>query len=154
MTSPDTADDTVRRLRVCADALRAARPMLALSTGLSIVAAAGIGLAGTIAAVIALAFWAATLAIGVIAQWAGFRVAFDARLFANLADDAAAGRLDLARFDATMTALRLMPRAKAGRGLDVRCQGALDLARMLATIVVMQAVFVVIAGFMLQGGLG
>ncbi|MET0731508.1 MAG: hypothetical protein ABW054_00415, partial [Casimicrobiaceae bacterium] len=93
----DAEQDTARQLRLCADALHAARSMVVLSTGLSIVAAIGVALAGLVAGTTAIAFWSATLAIGIFAQWIGFRVSFDARLFARLADEAAAGALDLAR---------------------------------------------------------
>jgi hypothetical protein len=152
MSAVDTAQDTACQLRLCADALRSARSMLALSTGLSIVAAIGVALAGLMAGTTAIAFWSATLAIGGVAQWIGFRVALDARLFARLADEADAGALDLVRFDAAMGALKLMSPAKAGRDPDVRCRGALDLVRMLGTIVVMQSVFTVIASASLHGG--
>jgi hypothetical protein len=148
----DVPQDIAHRLRLCADALRAARSMLVLSTGLSIVAATGVALAGLIAATTAIAIWSATLAIGLLAQWVGFRIAFDARLFARLADEADSGALDLARFDATMAALKLMPRGKAGRDADARCRGALDLVRGLGMIVVMQAIFTVVAGASLHGG--
>ena len=137
----DAEHDTARQLRLCADALHSARSMVVLSTGLSIVAAIGVALAGLVAGTTAIAFWSATLAIGIFAQWIGFRVAFDARLFARLADEAAAGALDLARFDATMGALGLMPPDKAGRDSDARCRGALDLVRTLGLIAVMQVVF-------------
>ena len=49
MTTAGTPHDDARMLRLCADALRAARTLLALSTGLSIVAAVGVALAGIIA---------------------------------------------------------------------------------------------------------
>ena len=144
--------DTARQLRLCADALHSARSMVVLSTGLSIVAAIGVALAGVVAGTTAIAFWSATLAIGIFAQWIGFRVAFDARLFARLPDEAAAGALDLTRFDATMGALGLMPRDRAGRDADARCRGALDLVRTLSLIVVMQVVFAGVAGATLHGG--
>ena len=153
MAAPDAAQDaSAHQLRLCADALRSAHSMVVLSTGLSIVAAIGVALAGLIAGTTATAFWAATLALGIIAQWIGFRVAFDARLFARLADEAAAGALDLAGFDASMSALGLMPRDKAGRDAGARCRGALGLVRMLGMIVVLQALFTIIAGATLHGG--
>jgi hypothetical protein len=152
MSAVDAPQHVAHRFRLCADALRAARSMLLLSTGLSVVAAVGVALAGLVAGTTAIAFWSATLAIGLLAQWIGFRIAFDARLFARLADEADSGALDLARFDATMGALKLMPRDKAGRDADARCRGALDLVRALGMIVVMQAVLTVVAGASLHGG--
>ena len=65
--------------------------------------------------------------------------------------DAAQGRLDLARFDATMPRLKLMPRAKAGRGTDVRCRGALGLFRALGGAVVIQGTLVMLGGVALAG---
>jgi hypothetical protein len=151
MAAEALEQDDAQRLRICADALRAARSMRALSTGLSIVAAGGGAVAAVSAAMLAIAFWSAALAIGVIAQWVGFRVAFDARLFARLADDAKTGTLDLARFDAAMSALGLMPIDKVGRSVDARCKGALALLRALGIVIVVQAVLVVVAGVALRG---
>ncbi|HET9047130.1 MAG TPA: hypothetical protein VFO33_09240, partial [Casimicrobiaceae bacterium] len=134
-----------------ADALRATRSLLALSTGLSIVAAVGVTIAAMIAGTLAIAVWSAALAIGVVAQWVGYRVVFDARLFARLADAAARGALDMARFDAAMSALRLLPIDKAGRSVDARCKGALALLRALGIIVVVQAIVIAVAGVALRG---
>ena len=56
----DAEQDTARQLRLCADALHSARSMVVLSTGLSIVAAIGVALAGLVAGTTAIAFWSAT----------------------------------------------------------------------------------------------
>ena len=152
MSSAIVVADVARQLRICSDALGAARPLLALSTGLSVVAAAGVALAGAIAGMTAVAFWAATLALGVLAHWAGFRVRFDAALFARLADEAQRVSLDLVPFDDAMARLGLLRADKAGRDVAARCRGALTLLRALALIVVMQAVVLVLAGARLAGG--
>ena len=151
MAEGASEQDDAQRLRICADALRATRSLLALSTGLSIVAAAGVTVAAMIAGTLAIAVWSAALAIGVVAQWVGYRIVFDARLFARLADEATRGAFDIARFDAAMSALRLLPVDKTGRSVDARCKGALALLRALGIIVVVQAIVIAVAGVALRG---
>ena len=57
---------------------------------------------------------------GVVELFFASRVRFDGRLFSRLATDAADDRLDLAAFDAALTALRLMPEGQVDRRIADR----------------------------------
>ena len=146
--------DALRQLALCSDALCAARTLRALTTGLSVVAAAGMALAGFVGGVPAMALWTVTLGLGALAQWLAYRIAFDAALFSRLADEGEGrrGELDLAAFDRAMLALGLLPAAKAGRDVGTRCRGALTLLRALGVAVVMQIVLIIIAAVQLHYG--
>jgi hypothetical protein len=144
--------DALRQLALCSDALCAARTLRALTTGLSVIAAAGMALAGFVGGVPAMALWTVTLGLGALAQWLAYRIAFDAALFSRLADEGRRGELDLAAFDRAMLALGLLPAAKAGRDVGTRCRGALTLLRALGVAVVMQIVLVIIAAVQLHYG--
>jgi hypothetical protein len=151
-TATTEAADALRQLTLCSEALRAARTMRALTTGLSVVAAAGMAVAGLLAGVPAMAFWTVTLGLGALAQWLAFRIAFDAALFGRLADDGRRGQLDLAGFDRAMQSLGMLPAAKVGRDVAARCRGALTLLRALGVVVVMQIVLIIIAAVQLHYG--
>jgi len=144
--------DALRQLALCSDALCAARTLRALTTGLSVIAAAGMALAGFVGGVPAMALWTVTLGLGALAQWLAYRIAFDAALFSRLADEGRRGQLDLAAFDRAMLALGLLPAAKAGRDVGTRCRGALTLLRALGVAVVMQIVLIIIAAVQLHYG--
>jgi len=144
--------DALRQLALCSDALCAARTLRALTTGLSVIAAAGMALAGFVGGVPAMALWTVTLGLGALAQWLAYRIAFDAALFSRLADEGRRGELDLAAFDRAMLALGLLPAAKAGRDVGTRCRGALTLLRALGVAVVMQIVLIIIAAVQLHFG--
>jgi len=144
--------DALRQLALCSDALCAARTLRALTTGLSVIAAAGMVLAGFLGGVPAMALWTVTLGLGALAQWLAYRIAFDAALFSRLADEGRRGELDLAAFDRAMLALGLLPAAKAGRDVGTRCRGALTLLRALGVAVVMQIVLIIIAAVQLHYG--
>ena len=144
--------DALRQLALCSDALCAARTLRALTTGLSVIAAAGMALAGFLGGVPAMALWTVTLGLGALAQWLAYRIAFDAALFSRLADEGRRGELDLAAFDRAMLALGLLPAAKAGRDVGTRCRGALTLLRALGVAVVMQIVLIIIAAVQLHYG--
>lgn len=81
------------------------------------------------------------LALG---QWLGLRLTLDADLFADLVRDP-----NLAGFDAAMTGLRLMPKAKAGRSMAARIAGVRRLARLLGLVLAVQVALLV--GFLLFG---
>jgi len=144
--------DALRQLALCSDALCAARTLRALTTGLSVIAAAGMALAGFVGGVPAMALWTVTLGLGALAQWLAYRIAFDAALFSRLADEGRRGELDLAAFDRALLALGLLPAAKAGRDVGTRCRGALTLLRALGVAVVMQIVLIIIAAVQLHYG--
>jgi hypothetical protein len=57
---------------------------------------------------------------GVVEMFFASRVRFDGRLFARLAIEAADDRLDLAAFDAALSALRLMPDGQVDRRIADR----------------------------------
>jgi len=117
------------RLLACAHLLEQGKRLDQLSTVLS-----GVALAGALlAAVHYHALWMAallalTLLIGAVEKYWAIRVAFDAGLFARMAeaDDLAAATVQL---DDGLTGLGLMPAANAGRDWTLRCQGALGLLR-------------------------
>jgi len=151
-TAAAEAANALRQLTLCSLALRAGRTMRALTTGLSVVAAAGMALAGLPAGVPAMAFLTVTLGLGALAQWLAFRIAFDAALFGRLADESRRGQLDLAGFDRAMQSLGMLPAAKAGRDVAARCRGALTLLRALGVVVVMQIVLIIIAAVQFHYG--
>jgi hypothetical protein len=57
---------------------------------------------------------------GVVELFFASRVRFDGRMFARLATEAADDRLDLAAFDAALSALRLMPEGQVDRRIAER----------------------------------
>jgi hypothetical protein len=61
---------------------------------------------------------------GVAQLYFALRVGFDAALFRDLADAAVAGTLELAKLDAALTTMGLLPPDKAGRPLEQRVAGA------------------------------
>jgi hypothetical protein len=95
--------------------LRAAQTIDWLSTGLTLIAAAGIvlGHGSRIPAI-------ATVVLGVIAKLFGVRIAFDARLF----EDVAAERVSTSGLDSALGALELAPPDTAHRPWSDRCRGA------------------------------
>jgi len=85
----------------------------------------------------------AVVVLGLAEFWLAARVAVDADLFASLA-----GADDLARFDAAMQRLGLMPAGKAGRPIEARIAGALRLLKLQAALMLLQIV-AVFAGMVL-----
>ncbi len=74
------------------------------------------------------------ISLGLIAFWLAVRIEFDARIFDALAE----GRLSLDAFDSAALALRIMPKEKTGRPLELRCRGAPRLVLVLGAILVIQ----------------
>src|SRR6187551_1409381 len=86
MTLSDTIDDALAwRLRLTAGALAAVGTIDTLSTGLTLIAAGGIGVAlwHSVPA-LALAFLAAQVIVGLAAKWIAVRVRFDGVVFTEL----------------------------------------------------------------------
>ncbi|HEV7768198.1 MAG TPA: hypothetical protein VGQ76_24565 [Thermoanaerobaculia bacterium] len=105
------------QILVTARLLEAARTIDLLSTGLTLIAAFGVkNIAGV-----------AVIAPGVVAKLYGFRVAFDARLFRDIAEE----KLSSADLDAAFP-------KKAGRSWRDRCRGAKRLVIMLAAATLAQ----------------
>jgi hypothetical protein len=108
---------------VTARLLEAARTIDFLSTGLTLIAAFGMqNVAGI-----------AVIALGVVAKIYGVRIAFDARLFRDLADE----KISSADLDAAFP-------KKAGRGWSDRCRGAKRLVIILAALTLAQCLVIVI----------
>ena len=84
----------------------------------------------------------ATLGLSVLAGVAqlyfGLRVGFDAALFRGLADATVIGAPELAKLDAALTTMGLLPAGKAGRPLEQRVAGACRLFYKQAGSLVLQ----------------
>jgi hypothetical protein len=104
--------------------LRAAEKIDWLSTGLTLVAAFSPMRAASIAAII----------IGLAAKYYGVRIAFDARVFEDLAGD----RYTVAEFDDAMQ------RANRERSLPDRCRGAKRLVMVLGALTAAQAIMLML----------
>ncbi len=93
----------------------------------------------------------ATLAavIGLAELWLALRVAFDARLFEQLAQGEAGGGMTTPTFDGAMGALGLMPADKAGRPITARVQGAMGLLRRQAAMALAQVAVIGASGWIL-----
>ena len=78
--------------------------------------------------------WIAIL--GIIEKYVSYRVAFDAKIF----DDVANGRMTIEEFDEAAVALKLMPAKKTGRAMIDRCRGAKRLVVIAAGITLAQAI--------------
>jgi uncharacterized membrane protein HdeD (DUF308 family) len=116
--------------------LQAAEKIDWLSTGLTLLAAAAIvfGTPHPAAAI-------ASMALGLVAKVYGVRVAIDARLFRDLAEE----RLTLATLDAALGAMSLAPAGRAERPLLDRCRGARRLVAFLAAATIAQGAALVLS---------
>lgn len=86
-------------------------------------------------ALLVIAVWrreAISAVLGLLARYYAFRVAFDARVF----DDLAEGRMTLEEFDGA----GLVPPKKRGRPIADRCRGAMRLAVILGILTAAQAI--------------
>jgi hypothetical protein len=103
---------------------------------------------------IAMALAALAVLAGIAELWFALRVGFDARAFARLARDAAAGGLGIDAFDAAMGALGLMPAGKAGRPLAARVRGAMRLLGRQVALLLAQTALLVASGWVLAATRG
>lgn len=129
----------------CAARLAGQRPLAAFGLLLSALAWVGLGLwsAGhTGLHPVAAVALAGTAGAGLVERYLAVRLAIDAQLFGTLARDAAA---DLAALDAALSALRLAPAHKAGRGMSARAEGAMRLVRWHTDAVALQALLLAVA---------
>ncbi|KAA2238271.1 hypothetical protein [Salinarimonas soli] len=119
---------------IAADLLAQARPLRALS--LALASAAALALAGGAVAAPGPWLWAAglSLAAGLAHGALAVRTGFDEALFRRLGGDP-----DLQGFDTAMTALGLLPAAKAGRAMAARFAGARRLLALQAAALAVQA---------------
>lgn len=147
MTLSDTIDEALAwRLRLTADALAAVGTVDALSTGLTLVAAAAVGVAlWHPVAMVALAFLAAQILVGLAAKWMSVRVRFDAAVFAALVDAVQKSGFRTEHLDRALRGVGMLPANKEGRDWDTRCQGALRLMRTLGLLTVVQGLLFVLA---------
>lgn len=147
MTLSDTIDEALAwRLRLTADALAAVSTVDTLSTGLTLVAAAAIGVSlWHPVTTIAWAFLAAQVVVGLAAKWAAVRVRFDARVFAALVDAVQRSGFRTEHLDRALRGVGMLPADKEGRDWDTRCKGALNLMRRLSWLTVAQGLLFVLA---------
>jgi hypothetical protein len=108
-----------------------------LSTGLTLVAAAAVAVFGPniVAA-------AAAIVLGIVGKLYSVRIAFDARLF----HDIAAERLTAPELDSALAGLGLRKADKAPRPWNDRCRGARRLVIVCGAITAAQAVAVILMG--------
>jgi hypothetical protein len=119
------------QLHVVASLLRRGRALDNLSTGVMLLGLA-LGLSqlwiNTVSPLL-LILVAAIVLIGLIEKYYAFRVAFDADLFQNIANDANQLNDRTVDLDHALTTLGLLPVDKQTRSWAVRSQGALKLLR-------------------------
>ncbi len=149
MTLTDTIDASLAwRLRLTADALAAAATLDTLTTGLTIVATAGIVVTFLHpVAVAAVAILAGVVVLGLVAKWMALRVRFDAMVFAALVDAVHKSGFRTDHLDRALRGVGMLPGKKEGRDWDTRCHGALRLMRTLGWLTAAQGLlFVAAAG--------
>jgi hypothetical protein len=147
MTLSDTIDEALAwRLRLTADALAAVGTVDTLSTGLTLIAAAAVGVAlWHPIALLALAFLGAQILVGLAAKWMSVRVRFDANVFAALAGAVQKSGFRTEHLDRALRGVGMLPAGKEGRDWDTRCRGALSLMRGLGSLTVLQGLLFVLA---------
>jgi hypothetical protein len=147
MTLSDTIDEALAwRLRLTADALGAASTLDALSTGLTLIAAAAMVFAlWHPIAMPALVMLAAQVVVGLVAKWLAVRVRFDAVVFAGLVDAVHRSGFRTEHLDRALRGVGMLPANKEGRDWDTRCRGALGLMRGLGWLTVAQGLLFVLA---------
>jgi hypothetical protein len=147
MTLSERIDEALAwRLRLTAGALSAVSTLDVLSTGLTLIAAAGIGIAlwHSVPA-LALAFLAAQVIVGLAAKWMAVRVRFDGVVFAELVHAVHKTGFRTDHLDSALRGVGIMPVDKEGRDWDTRCRGALRLVKGLGWLTVLQGLLFVLA---------
>lgn len=147
MSLSETIDEALAwRLRLTADALAAVATVDTLSTGLTLVAAAAVGVAlWHPVTTVALVFLAAQIVIGLAAKWMSVRVRFDAAVFAALVEAVQKSGFRTEHLDRALRGVGMLPSNKEGRDWDTRCRGALALMRALGSLTVIQGLLFVLA---------
>ena len=152
MTLSDTIDEALAwRLRLTADALAASTTLDTLSTGLTVVAVAGVCVAfWHPVAMLPLLMLTVVVLLGLMAKWIAVRVRFDASVFAGLVEAVQKSGFRTEHLDRALRGVGMLPANKEGRDWDTRCRGALGLMRTLGTLAAVQGLlFVVAAGTIL-----
>lgn len=147
MTLSDTIDDALAwRLRLTAGALAAVGTIDTLSTGLTLIAAAGVGVAlwHSIPA-LALAFLAAQIVVGLAAKWMAVRVRFDGVVFAELVHAVHKSGFRTEHLDRALRGVGMLSENREGRDWDTRCRGALRLVKGLGWLTALQGLLFVLA---------
>ena len=147
MTLSDRIDEALAwRLRLTAGALSAVGTLDTLSTGLTLIAAAGIGVAlwHSVPA-LALAFLAAQVVVGLGAKYTAVRVRFDGVVFGELAHAVSKTGFRTDHLDSALRGVGMLPENKEGRDWDTRCRGALRLVKALGWLTVLQGLLFVLA---------
>lgn len=147
MTLSDSIDEALAwRLRLTADALAAVGTVDTLSTGLTLVAAAAVGVSlWHPVAMHSLGFLAALIVVGLAAKWMSVRVRFDAALFGALVDAVQKSGFRTDHLDRALRGVGMLPANKEGRDWDTRCRGALGLMRALGLLTILQGLLFVLA---------
>ena len=147
MTLADTIDDALAwRLRLTSDALAAVGTLDAMSTGLTLIAAAAIGVAlWHPVTMTALAFLAAQIVVGLAAKWMAVRVRFDAAVFGELVTAVQKSGFRTEHLDRALRGVGMLPSNKEGRDWDTRCRGALRLMQTLGWLAAAQGLLFVLA---------
>lgn len=147
MTLTDSIDEELAwRLRLTADALAAAATLDTLSTGFTLLGAAGIGIAlwhpaGWMVAVLL----ACEVLLGLAAKWMAVRVRFDATVFEALVEAVQKSGFRTDHLDRALRGVGMLPANKEGRDWDTRCHGALQLMRKLGWLAALQGLLFVLA---------
>jgi hypothetical protein len=147
MTLSDRIDEALAwRLRLTAGALAAVGTLDTLSTGLTLIAAGGIGIAlwHSVPA-LALAFLAAQMIVGLAAKWMAVRVRFDGVVFGELAHAVSKTGFRTDHLDSALRGVGMLPGDKEGRDWDTRCRGALRLVKALGWLAGLQGLLFVLA---------
>jgi hypothetical protein len=147
MTLSDRIDEALAwRLRLTSGALSAVGTLDTLSTGLTLIAAAGIGVAfWHPVPPLALAFLAAQVIVGLAAKWMAVRVRFDGVVFAELVHAVHKTGFRTDHLDSALRGVGMLPGNKEGRDWDTRCRGALRLVKGLGWLTVLQGLLFVLA---------
>ena len=147
MTLSDTIDEALAwRLRLTADALAAVATLDTLSTGLTLIAAAAIGVAlWQPVTAMAFAFLGAQIVVGLVAKWTAVRVRFDGAMFAALVSAVQRSGFRTEHLDRALRGVGMLPANTEGRDWDTRCRGALQLMKALSWLTGLQGLLFVLA---------
>lgn len=130
------------QLHVVASLLRRGRSLDHLSTGITLLSLV-LGLTQlwiTPPSPLLMILVAAMVLIGLIEKYYAFRVAFDADLFQNLADDANQLNDRTVELDQALSALGLQPVDKQARSWALRSKGALKLLRQQVLFIALELI--------------
>lgn len=147
VTLSDTIDDALAwRLRLTADALRAAGAIDALATGMTLVAIAATGVAlwhplllpvGVVLAV--------QILLGLVAKALAVRIRFEAAVFAALVGSVQGSSFRTEHLDRALRGVGMLRPGKEGRDWDTRCRDALRLVPVSLGVTTLQGLLFIVA---------